>query len=76
MKGAKPALALTATGFWLGNLSDEAQNYGPCELYGFSTGSFEEVYVPRPLSSRHVHLHGLLRWSRPEDDRHRFPNPR
>ena len=48
MKAGRPGLALTSSlGLYIGNTSDEALVVGPMELFGFSTGGFEECYCPR-----------------------------
>lgn len=50
MRSGKPALVLT-TGFdlWIGNTSDSQLAVEPGELFGFSTGAYEEVTVHSSL---------------------------
>ena len=44
MTGKRPAVVMTnELDIWVGNTSDVACTLGPVELFGFSTGSFEEV---------------------------------
>ena len=46
MRSGKPALVLTsAFDLWIGNQTDAQVNVAPGELFGFSTGSYEEVRV-------------------------------
>ena len=74
MKAPKPALALTASmAIWIGNTSQEVQTFGPMELYGFSTGSFEECYLPRSLA-RFLFM-PRVRWIGAEVHRNSFPHP-
>lgn len=51
MRSNKPALVLSNTfELWLGNTSDTQLQVDPGELFGFSTGSYEEVTVASHLA--------------------------
>ena len=44
MTAKRPAVVMTSElDIWVGNTTDVACTLGPVELFGFSTGSFEEV---------------------------------
>ena len=47
MTAKRPAVVITTDlDIWVGNMSDTACTMGPTELFGYNTGSYEEVVVP------------------------------
>lgn len=52
MTAKRPAVVVTRDGdIWIGNTTDSACTMGPVELFGFSTGTFEEVTLRGSLAS-------------------------
>lgn len=52
MRSGRPALVLTSTyDLWVGNTSDNVVNLDAGELFGFSTGNYEEVTFPSSLET-------------------------
>lgn len=52
MRSGRPALVLTSSyDLWIGNSSDNVVNLDAGELFGFSTGNYEEVTFPSFLET-------------------------